>query len=115
MTELLEVNNNFLKNVLDENESDLDGEENFLEDQVCEFTLKNDQDNDTKKRYSIFDIKLKQIKWINLIFLTWLHIFAVYGYIHGLFNPVRFFTVIWVSVISFSSGLGMSVGKHKIT
>ena len=116
MIEISERNKSFSEHVLEENEYDLDGEERCPDGQeqkkVCEFKIDNHQEHNKKRGLSLFDFELKQIKWVNLIFLTWLHIFAVYGYFHALFNPVRFFTGLWVSVLSISSGLGMSVGKQ---
>ena len=88
--------------------------EKNIDQKVCEIRIDSNPDESLKKGISFLGFELKQIKWINLIFLIWLHLFALYGYVHGLFSPVRIFTVIWVSLLSIFSGLGMSVGKSDL-
>jgi len=72
----------------------------FCETKVL--NLKNE-----KRNITIFGYKPSEIKWFNVIWLLLLHPAAVYGYIHGLLNPVRLWTVFFVSFLSQFSGLGM--------
>ncbi|CAG2115419.1 unnamed protein product, partial [Medioppia subpectinata] len=67
-----------------------------------------------KKVCKLFGYGLSEIKWSNVVFLLSVHILAVYGFFHGLTTDVTLGTVIFVSVLSIFSGLGMSVGGHRL-
>ncbi|CAG2163076.1 unnamed protein product, partial [Oppiella nova] len=64
-------------------------------------------------KFTIFGYRPSQIKWSNVIFLSVMHVLAVYAYLHSCFNPVHLFTLFFVIFISSFSGFGMSVGGHR--
>ena len=63
-----------------------------------------------EKGVRLFGYLVTEIKWVNLLFLVVLHVMAVYGLVHAMLIDVKFFTAIFVSLLSIFSGLGMSVG-----
>jgi len=96
--------------MLEKKTSDFENENNFCDKDLdiklnyenCENVL-----DSQKSIITIFGHKPSEIKWTNVIWLTILHVAAIYGYVHGLLNPVRFLTVWFVSLLSQFSGLGM--------
>jgi len=69
-------------------------------------------DKEPPSKFTIFGYRPSQLKWSNIIWLTVIHILAVYGYIHAMFNPIKFLTFCFTFIISAASGFGMSVGKY---
>ena len=65
-------------------------------------------------KFKVFDYNISDIKWRNVIFLLFLHIFAIYGFVHALLVEIKFFTVVFVITLSLFSGLGISVGMFEI-
>ncbi|CAG2119444.1 unnamed protein product, partial [Medioppia subpectinata] len=67
-----------------------------------------------KKQLTIFGYRLAQIKWTNILWLIVIHALTLYAYCHALVNPVKTWTLVFVSVIGLLSGFGMSVGAHRL-
>lgn len=65
-----------------------------------------------------FRLKLSQlfhqIKWSNVIILLVLHVLAVVGYVHCLTHPVKITTALFAVLLAACSGMGMSVGAHRL-
>jgi len=69
----------------------------------------NDSSGGTpNKKFKIFGFESSQIKWSNVVWLIVIHSLAVYAYIHALINPVKIWTLVFVSIIAALSGFGMS-------
>ncbi|KAJ6219162.1 hypothetical protein RDWZM_004974 [Blomia tropicalis] len=58
--------------------------------------------------------KCLKVKWTNLFVLVALHLTAIVGYIYNLNHDVKLNTVWFVVLIGLFSGLGMSVGAHRL-
>ncbi|CAG2114367.1 unnamed protein product, partial [Medioppia subpectinata] len=106
--------------VIDIKEDNLDE----LEGESCEDDIdldNNNQNNDQKikqcdsnKGFTIFGYSWRQIKWRNVVFLTLMHILAVYGYYHCIVVPIKALTVTFIYIISCASGIGILVGSHRL-
>jgi hypothetical protein len=70
----------------------------------CESNESNETSN---KKFKIFGYEVSQIKWTNVIWLIVIHSLAIYAYIHALLNPVKIWTLVFVSIIAALSGFGM--------
>lgn len=68
--------------------------------------------SDESSKLKIFGHTFNEIKWRNVFFLIFLHVFAIYGYVHALLVEIKFFTAIFAITLSLFSGLGLSVGKR---
>ena len=75
--------------------------------------IKEMVDTEPPSKFTIFGYRFSQIKWSNVIFLTVMHVLAVYAYYHAIFHTVHLFTFIFVITLSSASGFGMSVGGHR--
>ncbi|XP_054159352.1 acyl-CoA desaturase 1-like [Oppia nitens] len=72
--------------------------------------------NADKKGYTcrIFGYRWSQIKWSNVLFLSAMHILAIYGYYHCIVSPIKVLTVSFIYIISCASGIGILVGSHRL-
>ncbi len=71
-------------------------------------SCESEQSNQTSnKKFKIFGYEISQIKWTNVIWLIVIHSLAIYAYIHALLNPVKIWTLVFVSIIAALSGFGM--------
>ena len=57
-------------------------------------------------KFKLFGYRLSQIKWFNVVFLTVMHILAIYGYYHCIISQIKALTVTFIYVISIASGIG---------
>ncbi len=62
---------------------------------------------DSNSGFTFFGYKPSQIKWTNVIWFIVIHSLAIYAYIHALLNPVKIWTLVFVSIIAALSGFGM--------
>jgi len=69
---------------------------------------------DSNSGCTCFGYKPSQIKWTNVFWLTFIHILAVYAFIHAFLEPVKLLTVLFTVALSVGSGFGVSVGAHRL-
>jgi hypothetical protein len=86
-----ELSENVIKKLENEKQQKIDIEEKYDSNSGC----------------TCFGYKPSQIKWTNVIWLIVIHSLAIYAYIHALLNPVKVWTVVFVSIIAALSGFGM--------
>lgn len=55
-----------------------------------------------------------KVKWSNVLVLLTVHILAVVGYFYLCSHDIKLKTVAFASAIGLFSGLGMSVGAHRL-
>ncbi|XP_011863263.1 PREDICTED: acyl-CoA Delta(11) desaturase-like [Vollenhovia emeryi] len=55
----------------------------------------------------------RKIVWRNVILLTYLHIGAIYG-LYFLITAAKFYTTLWVILIMYLAGLGVTAGAHRL-
>ncbi|XP_076221823.1 acyl-CoA Delta12-desaturase-like [Nomia melanderi] len=53
------------------------------------------------------------IVWIHVIFLSYVHIAAIYG-IYLSFTSTMFYTILWSFLMGIMSGLGITAGSHRL-
>jgi hypothetical protein len=74
---------------------------------TCESNESNESNETSNKKFKIFGYEISQIKWTNVLWLALIHTLAIYAYIHALLNPVKIWTLVFVSIIAALSGFGM--------
>jgi hypothetical protein len=87
------------------NKSDLN--QTVIDLEEYETEIKEINNEEPPSKFTIFGYRPSQIKWSNVIWLLVIHCLAVYGYIHVMFNPIKFLTLMFTVTISFASGFGM--------
>ena len=69
---------------------------------------------DQNNGWSLFGFPISQIKWSNIILLSIVHVFGVYGFFYATFFGIKFWTIFFAFFLGGVSGLGMSVGAHRL-
>ena len=72
----------------------------------CALNSAEKEDN-IKSKFTLFGYRLSQIKWFNVVFLTAMHILAIYGFYHCIVSPIKALTVTFSYIISIASGIGL--------
>ena len=70
--------------------------------------------NTSKSRFTIFGYAPSQIKWLNVLWLAFIHLLALVGYAYLALYPVKFWSVWWTIFLGLISGFGVSVGAHRL-
>lgn len=55
-----------------------------------------------------------RVKWFNVILLLTMHILALVGYLYTCTHDIHLHTVFFAAAIGLFSGMGMSVGAHRL-
>lgn len=58
--------------------------------------------------------KISAIKWSNVIIVFLQHLLLLVSVLYFLVNTFRFYTLVWTIAIGFLSGMGLTIGAHRL-
>ena len=75
-----------------------------------------EKESNNKSKFTLFGYPFTQIKWFNVVFLTVMHILAIYGYYHCVITPIKALTVGFhlYNILCLWSGLVFNLIYYRI-